>query len=88
MAIIPSMLKPALHENHLKRALVTPFRGIIKRLSPVLYVKLQYRYLTHRKLIKLQYRYLTHRKLNLKNPVRYTEKLQHLRLYEYRTIPK
>ena len=75
MAIIPSMLKPALHENRLKRALVTPFRGIIKRLSPVLYVK-------------LQYRYLTHRKLNLKNPVRYTEKLQHLRLYEYPNNPE
>ncbi len=59
-----------LKENLFKRALVLPFRGIIKRISPVTYVK-------------LQYKYITHHKLNLKNPKRYTEKLQHLRLYEY-----
>ena len=69
------MLKPALHENRFKHMLVTPFRGLVKRFSPVLYVK-------------LQYRYLTHRKLNLQNPVRYTEKLQHLRLYEYPRNPE
>ncbi len=59
-----------MHENLFLRALVSPFRGLVGKISPVLYVK-------------LQYRYLTHRKLNLRNPVRYTEKLQHLRLYEY-----
>lgn len=59
-----------LKENLFKRALVLPFRGIIKKISPVAYVK-------------LQYKYITHHKLNLKNPKRYTEKLQHLRLYEY-----
>lgn len=59
-----------LKENLFKRALVLPFRGIIKKISPVTYVK-------------LQYKYITHHKLNLKNPKRYTEKLQHLRLYEY-----
>lgn len=59
-----------LKENLFKRALVLPFRGIIKKISPVTYVK-------------LQYKYITHHKLNLKDPKRYTEKLQHLRLYEY-----
>lgn len=59
-----------LKENLFKRALVLPFRGIIKKISPATYVK-------------LQYKYITHHKLNLKNPKRYTEKLQHLRLYEY-----
>lgn len=59
-----------LHENLLKRYLVLPLRGIIKKLSPVRYVK-------------LQYKYITHHKLNLKNPTRYTEKLQYLRLYVY-----
>lgn len=59
-----------LKENLFKRVLVLPFRGIIKKISPVTYVK-------------LQYKYITHHKLNLKSPKRYTEKLQHLRLYEY-----
>lgn len=59
-----------LKENLFKRTLVLPFRGIVKKISPVTYVK-------------LQYKYITHHKLNLKNPKRYTEKLQHLRLYEY-----
>lgn len=61
------MLNPRLKENKIKRALVVPFRGIIKHLSPTLYVK-------------FQYKYITHHNLNLKNPVRYTEKLQFLRL--------
>lgn len=43
---------------------------LIKKISPVFYVK-------------LQYKYVTKHKLNLKNPVRYTEKLQYLRLYSY-----
>lgn len=62
------MLNPRLKENKFKRAIVVPFRRIVKAFSPTLYVK-------------LQYKYITHHKLNLKNPVRYTEKLQYLRLY-------
>jgi len=64
------MLNKNLKENKFKRALVTPFRGIVKLISKPLYVK-------------LQYKYITHHKCNLKNPIRYTEKLQHLRLFEY-----
>lgn len=59
-----------LKENLFLRYMALPFRGLVKFLSPTLYVK-------------LQYKYITHHKLNLKNPTRYTEKLQHLRLYEY-----
>ena len=68
------MANPNLKENKFKRALVVPFRGIIKVISPTLYVK-------------YQYKYITHHKLNLKNPVRYTEKLQYLRLYTYPKNP-
>ena len=64
------MANPNLKENKFKRALAVPFRGIVKAISPTLYVK-------------LQYKYITHHKLNLKNPTRYTEKLQYLRLYTY-----
>ena len=64
------MANPNLKENKFKRALVVPFRGIVKAISPTLYVK-------------LQYKYITHHKLNLTNPTRYTEKLQYLRLYTY-----
>ena len=64
------MPNPNLKENKFKRALVVPFRGVVKALSPTAYVK-------------FQYKYITHHKLNLKNPVRYTEKLQYLRLYVY-----
>lgn len=56
-----------LKENKFKRALVVPFRGIVKAISKTWYVR-------------YQYKYITHHKLNLKNPVRYTEKLQYLRL--------
>lgn len=68
------MLASRLHENKFKRALVTPFRGIVKAISPTLYVK-------------LQYKYITHHKCNLKRPVRYTEKLQYLRLFVYPKLP-
>ena len=61
---------PNLKENKFKRALVVPFRGIVRTLFPVGYVK-------------YQYKYITHHKLNLKNPIRYTEKLQYLRLFVY-----
>lgn len=64
------MLNPNLKENKLKRALVVPFRSLVKKITPVGYVK-------------YQYKYITHHKLNLKNPIRYTEKLQYLRLYVY-----
>lgn len=64
------MPNPNLKENKFKRALVVPFRGIVKAISPTLYVK-------------LQYKYITHHKCNLKNPTRYTEKLQYLRLFVY-----
>ena len=64
------MLNKNLHENKIKRFFAQSVRGIIKLFSPTLYVK-------------CQYRYITHHKLNLKNPVRYTEKLQYLRLKVY-----
>ena len=65
---------PNLKENKLKRAFALPFRNVIKVISPTLYVK-------------LQYKYITHHKLNLSHPVRYTEKLQYLRLYTYPKDP-
>ena len=68
------MANPNLKENKFKRALALPFRNIIKAISPTWYVK-------------EQYKYITHHKLNLKNPVRYTEKLQYLRLYTYPKNP-
>ena len=68
------MANPNLKENKLKRVVALPFRGIIKAISPTLYVK-------------LQYKYITHHKLNLKKPVRYTEKLQYLRLFVYPKDP-
>jgi len=64
------MANPNLNENKLKRALYAPFRGIVKSLFPVFFVK-------------QQYKYITHHKLNLDNPLRYTEKLQYLRLFVY-----
>jgi hypothetical protein len=64
------MANPNLKENKFKRAIAATFRGIVKCISPTLYVK-------------MQYKYITHHKLNLKNPVRYTEKLQYLRLFVY-----
>lgn len=59
-----------LKENPIKRFFGVMTRGIIKAISPTLYVK-------------MQYKYITHHKLNLKSPVRYTEKLQVLRLFKY-----
>ena len=64
------MLNKGMNENKFKRFLVSPFRGLIKLISPTLYVK-------------LEYKYITGHKLNLKNPERYTEKLQVLRLFNY-----
>ena len=66
-------MNPNLKENKFKRMLVLPFKPLFK-LFPVSYVK-------------KQYKYITHHKLNLKNPVRYTEKLQYLRLFTYPKNP-
>ena len=68
------MANPNLKENKLKRAIVSPFRGLVKAISKTQYVK-------------YQYKYITHHKLNLKNPIRYTEKLQYLRLFVYPKDP-
>ena len=64
------MLNPNLKENKFKRALVSPFRGLVKCVSKKAY-------------ISYQYKYITHHKLDWKNLSRYTEKLQYLRLYVY-----
>lgn len=64
------MANKNLKENKLKRFVAVSVRGIVKAISKTEYVK-------------LQYKYITHHKLNLKNPVRYTEKLQYLRLFVY-----
>ena len=69
------MANPNLKENKFKRMLVLPWRSLIRKMAPVTYVK-------------LQYKYITHHKLNLKNPTRYTEKLQYLRLYVYPKWPE
>lgn len=47
-----------------------PLRFAVKKISPIFYVK-------------WQYKYITGHKLNLENPERYTEKLQYLRLFTY-----
>ena len=41
------MLKERLNENKFKRALVAPFRNIVKAISKTFYVKLEYKYITH-----------------------------------------
>lgn len=64
------MLQPRLKENKVKRFVASIVRPFVKFFSPIGYVK-------------AQYKYITHHKLNLKNPVRYTEKLQYLRLFVY-----
>ena len=64
------MLNPNLKENKLKRAVVSPFRGLVKLVSKKAY-------------ISYQYKYITHHKLDWKRLNRYTEKLQYLRLYVY-----
>ena len=64
------MSNPNLKENKFKRALVSPFRGLVKCVSKKGY-------------ISYQYKYITHHKLDWKGLNRYTEKLQYLRLYVY-----
>ena len=68
------MPNPNLKENKVKRFFAVSVRNIIKLVSK-------------KKYVELQYRYITHHKLNLKNPVRYTEKLQYLRLNVYPKNP-
>ncbi len=68
------MPNPNLKENKFKRALVAPFRNVVKLVSKKAY-------------ISYQYKYITHHKLNWKNPTRYTEKLQYLRLFVYPHMP-
>lgn len=68
------MLNERLKENKLKRAFVSPFRGVVKALNKKAY-------------ISYQYKYITHHKLDWKHLNRYTEKLQYLRLYVYPKIP-
>ena len=69
------MLNERLKENKLKRAVVSPFRGVVKLLSKKAY-------------ISYQYKYITHHKLDWKHLNRYTEKLQYLRLYVYPKWPE
>ncbi|MFA5235330.1 MAG: ATP-grasp fold amidoligase family protein [Bacilli bacterium] len=54
----------------LTQRIFAPLRALVRRLFPIGYVR-------------WQYRYLTRHRLNLKKPVRYTEKLQYLRLFVY-----
>ena len=68
------MSNPNLKENKLKRCVGVLSRGLIKAVSK-------------KKYVELQYKYITHHKLNLKDPKRYTEKLQYLRLYVYPKDP-
>ena len=68
------MPNPNLKENKIKRFFVAPFRNVVKLVSKKAY-------------ISYQYKYITHHKLNWKNPTRYTEKLQYLRLYVYPKDP-
>lgn len=75
MSYTSFMLAKRLHENKIKRFFLAPLRPLVKAISPVAYVK-------------AEYHYITHHRLNLKNPVRYTEKLQWLRLYGYPKDPR
>ncbi|MCQ2776343.1 MAG: hypothetical protein MJ217_01300 [Bacilli bacterium] len=63
-----------LKENPIKRFFSVMARGFVKAINKELYVK-------------LQYKYITHHKLNLDNPTRYTEKLQFLRMRVYPKNP-
>ena len=64
------MSNPNLKENKCKRFFAVLARGFIKAISK-------------KKYVEMQYKYITHHDLHLDNPVRYTEKLQYLRLCAY-----
>lgn len=68
------MGNPNLKENKFKRFVAVSIRNVIKYFSPTTYVK-------------LQYKYITGHKLRLSPPIRYTEKLQYLRLFVYPKTP-
>lgn len=68
------MANPNLKENKVKRFFAVSVRNIVKCFSKTAYVK-------------WQYRYITGHKLHLNPPVRYTEKLQYLRLFVYPKTP-
>ncbi|MDR0934910.1 MAG: hypothetical protein LBM03_01220 [Erysipelotrichaceae bacterium] len=57
-------------EKTFKWCIAKTFEPLVKIISKTWYVK-------------LQYQFITHKKLNLKDPETYTEKLQFLRLYTY-----
>jgi len=60
--------------NPIAHAVFAPVRFMMGRLFPLA-------------LVRWQYRYITHHRLDLKHPRRYTEKLQHLRLFVYPRDP-
>ena len=64
----------SLKHNILTKIIIGPSKKIIRLFSKETY-------------IKMEYKYITGHKLHLDNPVRYTEKLQYLRLYSYPINP-
>jgi len=64
------MSPTTIKHNKIVRAIAKPIKKISKKISPEHYVK-------------DEYKYITGNKLNITNPVKYTEKLQFLRLYTY-----
>jgi len=64
------MANPNFHENKCKRLLAKGVQPFLRFFNKPLY-------------LKWQYRYITGHRLNLRNPARYTEKLQYLRLFVY-----
>ncbi|MGI6713717.1 MAG: ATP-grasp fold amidoligase family protein [Bacilli bacterium] len=68
------MANPNFKENKIKRLMAKSLQPLLRVLNKKLY-------------ISWQYRYITGHRLNWKNPKRYTEKLQYLRLYVYPQDP-
>lgn len=68
------MANPNFKENKIKRLIAKSLQPLLRVVSKKLY-------------ISWQYRYITGHRLNWKNPTRYTEKLQYLRLYVYPKDP-
>ena len=64
------MSPTSLKHNSFARTLARPFRAALKKVNKEKYVM-------------SEYKYVTGHKANLKQPTRYTEKLQILRLYQY-----
>ena len=57
------------------------YKNIIKNRNLRLKILMLFNWIPDKEMIKLQYKLKTGRKLNLKNPIRYTEKLQWYKLY-------